>query len=242
MFTGIIQGVARIADINDHDAMRSFVIDFPCGFCQGIEPGASISIDGVCLTVTALHSPDRVGFDVILQSLHVTTLGSYHIGSQVNVERAAREGVEIGGHILSGHIDFSTPLLSVRQIEGNKVLRIAVPENHMRYVFAKGYIAVNGASLTISEVDKQALWFEVWLIPETRRMTVFENKQPGDAVNIEIERATQVMVDTVYDCVDRSLGQLKPLLESLLQEKGLTLDSLLQISPPTPAEKPSQTR
>ena len=97
-------------------------------------------------------------------------------------------------------------------------------------MFAKGYIAIHGASLTVSEVNRAEGWFEVWLIPETRRATVFEDKQVGDALNIEIERSTQVVVDTVREAVHESLGRLRPVLEALLKEKGLSLDDFM----PTP--------
>jgi riboflavin synthase len=115
-------------------------------------------------------------------------------------------------------------------LDHNLVWRVAVPEAFRRYVFAKGYIALHGASLTVSEVNRAEGWFEVWLIPETRRATVFEGKQVGDALNVEIERSTQVMVDTVREAVHESLGRLQPVLEALLKEKGLSLDDF--IAPP----------
>ncbi|MBS0610057.1 MAG: riboflavin synthase, partial [Proteobacteria bacterium] len=102
-----------------------------------------------------------------------------------------------------------------------------VPEAFRRYVFAKGYIAIHGASLTVAEVNRSEGWFEVWLIPETRRATVFEAVAVGDLLNIEIERSTQVVVDTVREAVHESLGHLQPVLEALLKEKGLSLDDYL---------------
>ena len=209
MFTGIVQGVARIVAIEDRQGLRSFTIDFPAGFCADLATGASVSVDGVCLTVTQLLSPTSVTFDV-------------------NVERAAKDGAEIGGHPLSGHIDFSAEIMTVQTSDTNRVLRIGIPEGFRKYVFAKGYIAINGASLTVSEASRAEGWFEVWLIPETRRMTVFENKRAGDRLNIEIERGTQVVVDTVREAVSESLGKLQPLLEALLREKGLTLEDFVQ--------------
>jgi len=226
MFTGIVQAVAVIAAIDDRTGLRSFSIDFPPGFCEGLAIGASVAVDGVCLTVTRIASPVRASFDVMQQSLAVTTLGRYAVGTRVNVERAAREGAEIGGHPLSGHVDCVGELIAVRAQENNLVWRIAVPPSHRRYVFARGYIAVHGASLTIAECDRVAGWFEVWLIPETRRATVFEGKRAGDALNIEIERSTQVMVDTVRDAVAEQLGPLKPLLDQWLAEHGRSLDEL----------------
>jgi riboflavin synthase len=229
MFTGIVQGTATLSSIEDRDGMRTLELTFPEGFCEDLTLGASVSVDGVCLTVTQLLSPTAASFDVILQSLNVTTLGSFGIGAQVNVERAAKDGAEIGGHPLSGHIDFSTEILSVRTSDTNRVLRIAIPEAFRKYVFAKGYIAINGASLTVSEVNRQEGWFEVWLIPETRRMTTFEDKLAGTRVNIEIERSTQVVVDTVREAVQESLGRLQPVLEALLKEKGLSLDDFVSV-------------
>ena len=132
----------------------------------------------------------------------------------------------------SGHVDFKATLSAIRRPENNHVLRIAVPPPWMRYVFAKGYIAVNGASLTVAEANRREGWFEVWLIPETLRMTTFGAKQPGDTLNIEIERATQVFVDTVRDALDERLGPLLPALEALLRERGLGVDELARPLPP----------
>lgn len=226
MFTGIVQGIATVDTLTDRPGLRSFRLRFPPGFAAGLEIGASVSCDGVCLTVTALHGDDAASFDVMQQSLALTTLGGLVEGSAINVERAAKDGAEIGGHPLSGHIDVTGTLLSIRQPDNNHVLRIGLPPRWMRYVFAKGYIAVNGASLTVAEADRQAGWFEVWLIPETLRMTTFGEKAVGGTLNIEIERSTQVFVDTVRDALDERLGPLLPALEALLRERGLSTDEL----------------
>ncbi len=226
MFTGIVQGVASVAAITDRPGLRSFELAMPPGFDSGLEIGASVACDGVCLTVTALPGPGRARFDVMQQSLGLTSLGALAPGSRLNVERAARDGAEIGGHPISGHVDCQGTLVSLRQPENNHVLRIAVPASHMRYVFAKGYIAINGASLTVAEADRRAHWFEVWLIPETLRMTTFGDKREGDALNIEIERSTQVLVDTVRDALDERLGPLLPALEALLAQQGSAIDDL----------------
>jgi riboflavin synthase len=154
MFTGIVQAVATVSELSDRPGLRSFTLAFPSGFCDVLEIGASVSVDGVCLTVTGRMGSDEANFDVMQQSLALTTLGDLVVGGCVNVERAAREGAEIGGHPLSGHVDFQARLESVRRPENNHVMRLAVPAPWMRYVFAKGYIAVNGASLTVSEVEK----------------------------------------------------------------------------------------
>jgi riboflavin synthase len=227
MFTGIVQAVATVSVLVDKPGLRSFTLAFPHGFCDGLEIGASVSVDGVCLTVTERVGDDSANFDVMQQSLALTTLDTLKVGSRINVERAARDGAEIGGHPLSGHVDFQAVLASVRRPENNCVLRIAVPSPWMRYVFAKGYIAINGASLTVSDANKAEGWFEVWLIPETLRMTTFGEKAVGDSLNIEIERGTQVMVDTVRAAVDERLGPLLGPLTELLRERGVDVETLL---------------
>ncbi|MGB2079967.1 MAG: riboflavin synthase, partial [Vibrio sp.] len=110
--------------------------------------------------------------------------------------------------------------------QDNYCIRFGVDKKWRPYIFPKGYIALNGASLTIADVDKKQGWFEVWLIPETRRMTTFELKSEGDLINVEIERGTQVVVDTVRDTLEENLGALMPLFEKLLQEQGVDIHAL----------------
>ena len=231
MFTGIVQGLATVASLTQRPGLTSFTLAFPPGFDQGLAIGASVAVDGVCLTVTRCDTAGQASFDVMQQSLGLTTLAGLREGHRVNVERAARDGAEIGGHPLSGHVDFMATVAEIRHPENNHVLRLEVPSPWMRYVFAKGYIAVNGASLTVAECGKTpggAGWFEVWLIPETLRMTTFGEKQVGDRVNIEIERQTQVFVDTVRTAIDERLGPLMPALEALLRAQGVSVDALAE--------------
>jgi riboflavin synthase len=229
MFTGIVQGIASVTALTARPGLRSFTLGFPPGFADGLAVGASVAVDGVCLTVTALRGEHAADFDVMQQSLSLTTLGLLAPGSRINVERAAKDGAEIGGHPLSGHVDFQARVASIRQPENNHVLRIELPAPWMRYVFAKGYIAVNGASLTVAEAERGAGgagWFEVWLIPETLRATTFADKAVGAALNIEIERSTQVFVDTVRSTLQEQLGPLLPALEVFARERGLMLDAM----------------
>ena len=217
MFTGIVQGVASVAAVQVLPGLRRLQISFPHHFTQGLAVGASVSVNGVCLTVTALHD-DAADFDLMQQTLSLTTLGALSEGGVVNVERAAKEGTEVGGHVLSGHIDFQATVAQIRTPENNRVLRVVVPAPWMRYVFAKGYIAVNGASLTVADAHRDAGdsgWFEVWLIPETLRMTTFGQLREGDALNIEIERQTQVIVDTVRAAVNEQLAPYRAMLDKL---------------------------
>lgn len=234
MFTGIVQGVARVESIDAREGLHTLHLKFPPGFDDELAIGASVSCDGVCLTVTERPAPGVASFDVMAQTLNLTTLGGLKPGSGLNVERAAREGVEIGGHPLSGHVDVSARIAEVRRPDNNHVIRFALPAPWMRYVFAKGYVGVNGCSLTVAEARRErdgSGWFEVWLIPETLRMTTFGDKDVGDAVHIEIERSTQVVVDTVRDALDEKLGPLLPVLEAIARERGIDLTQLALTQP-----------
>lgn len=229
MFTGIVQGVAEVLAIEARAGLHTLTLGLPPGFDTELALGASVACDGVCLSVTERPAVDRACFDVMAQTLKLTTLGDLQAGARLNVERAAKEGAEVGGHPLSGHVDVSGQIAAIRQPENNHVLRIALPSPWMRYVFAKGYVGVNGCSLTVAEAQRErdgSGWFEVWLIPETLRMTTFGTKQVGDALHIEIERSTQVVVDTVRDALDEKLGPLLPLLEALARQQGIELTQI----------------
>ncbi len=239
MFTGIVAGLARVQQVVDLPGRRSFHLSFPPGFGAGLGLGASVAVEGVCLTVTHLHEAagevQGADFDVMQQSLALTTLGQWRAGDELNVERAAKDGAEIGGHPLSGHVDCLGRIIGIQRPQNNHVLRIELPPKFRRYVFAKGYIAVNGCSLTAAEVNRAEGWFEVWLIPETLRLTTFGQRREGDGLNIEIERQTQVFVDTVREAIDERLGPLRPALEQLLRQQGMDLDAM---AAPLPLDKP----
>ncbi len=234
MFTGIVQGTAVVDAIDDVQGLRRLRLAFAdAEALEGAVVGASIAVDGVCLTVTATDGLFAT-FDAMQQTLALTTLGALRVGGRVNVERAARADAEVGGHPLSGHVDAQGHIDALRTPQNNHVLRIAVAAPWMRYLFAKGYVAVNGASLTIAEAERRADgsgWFEVWLIPETLRITTFGECREGDAVNLEIDRATQVVVDTVRDAVTERLGALTPAIERLLAERGLSLEGAALVPP-----------
>ena len=210
MFTGIVQGIATVKALNDRPGLRSVSLSLPPRFTDGLQIGASVSVDGVCLTVTSVGD-GNADFDVVLQSQSLTTLGVLRPGDRVNVERAARDGAEVGGHPLSGHIDFSASLTQIRTPPNNRVWRVNVAAPWMRYLFAKGYVAVNGASLTLAEVHREADgsgWFEVWLIPETLRNTTFGEKKAGAHLNVEIDRYTQVFVDSIREAIHKEFSDL----------------------------------
>ncbi|MFL6549824.1 MAG: riboflavin synthase subunit alpha [Povalibacter sp.] len=223
MFTGIVQGLGRIADIKRVPGLITFTIALPEGAQQELQIGASVAVDGVCLTVTAIQGREAM-FDVMQETLNRTTLGDLQVGHAVNIERSAREGAEIGGHIVSGHVDCVVRVAHVATPENNRVLTFEVPAPWIRYVFTKGFIALNGASLTVASVDRKQSTFSVWLIPETLRMTTFGEKGVGSRVNMEIERSTQITVDTIRDFLEERLGPLLPQLESFAEKLASIAD------------------
>lgn len=205
MFTGIVRGIGTVTAIEKKQGLHTIEIEFPAGAAEGLELGASVAVDGVCLTVCRF-SDTTAAFDVMQQTLQTTTLGALEKGSRINIERAAKADQEIGGHQLSGHVDCTASVVKVERPENNHVLTMRVPEQWRKYLFAKGYIAVNGASLTIASCDRRTGDFTVWLIPETLRLTTFGEKGHDAVLNIEVDRTTQILVDTVYGFLEERLA------------------------------------
>ncbi len=196
MYTGIVQGTIVVDRITDRPGLRTLTVGLPVDLGRDLEIGASVGIDGVCLTVTEIDGR-AVSFDAIAETQEKTTLGTLREGDSVNVERSAKAGDEIGGHEVSGHVDGTVTITDIDSFENNRILTMQAPAAAMAYIFPKGFIALNGCSLTVVDVDRQAATFTVHLIPETLRATTFADKQVGDRLNFEIERKTQVIVDTV---------------------------------------------
>lgn len=196
MFTGIVKGLGTVVSVTDKPGLRTFVVEVPAGYADGLQVGASVAIDGTCLTATAVDG-DRVSFDAMRETLDKTTVGLISEGSRVNVERSYRVGDEVGGHIVSGHVTGMGEIVSVETPENNHVITFRVPVEWMKYVLPKGFVGLDGCSLTVVDADRAAGTFAVWLIPETLRLTTFGHKKPGDKVNVEIDSKTQAIVDTV---------------------------------------------
>jgi riboflavin synthase len=194
MFTGIVQGTAEVLEVIDKARFRTQVVRMPEGLADGLSPGASVAHNGCCLTVVSVDG-DRVRSDLMQETLKVTNLGSLVVGDRVNVERAARFGDEIGGHAMSGHVMCTAEVTRMLESENNRQLWLRMPAELMRYVLTKGYIGVDGISLTIGEVA--GIEFCVNLIPETLARTNIAGRRPGERVNIEIDPQTQAIVDTV---------------------------------------------
>ncbi|MEN0614533.1 riboflavin synthase subunit alpha [Klebsiella indica] len=195
MFTGIVQGTAKVLSIDEKPNFRTHVVELPEHMLSGLETGASVAHNGCCLTVTHIDGA-RVSFDLMKETLRVTNLGAVRAGDSVNVERAAKFSDEIGGHLMSGHIMTTAEVVKILTSENNRQIWFKVQDPAlMKYILYKGYIGVDGISLTVGEVTPTR--FCVHLIPETLQRTTLGAKKLGDRVNIEIDPQTQAVIDTV---------------------------------------------
>ncbi|BFU59929.1 MULTISPECIES: riboflavin synthase subunit alpha [Rodentibacter] len=195
MFTGIVQGIAPIHSITEKAYFRTQVVKLPPEMLKGLEIGASVANNGVCLTVTEIND-DLVSFDLMQETLRITNLGALKAGDFVNIERAMQMGAEIGGHILSGHVYCTATISEIISTENNRQIWFELPNSDvMKYILKKGFVAVDGISLTIGGVRENQ--FCVNLIPETLQRTLMGQRKEGDIVNIEIDPQTQAIVDTV---------------------------------------------
>lgn len=195
MFTGIVQGTGIVVQIiDDMGDFRTHVVELPASLAEGLEPGASVAHNGCCLTITRIDGR-RVSFDLMRETLRLTNLGYLEEGDEVNIERAASYGDEIGGHAMSGHIMCTSEVVNIIDSDNNCQIWLSIPDQYGKYIFEKGYIGIDGISLTIGERDKNN--FCVNLIPETLERTVIGHRVLGSMVNIEIDPQTQAIVDTV---------------------------------------------
>ena len=196
MYTGIVHGAYPLTSVVRKTGLHQLFIDLPPILLEGLSIGASVGLDGVCMTVTEIRGP-LISFDAMQETLTLTTLGGLDVGDLVNVERSAKQGAEIGGHNISGHIDGCAEIIAIDQSENNCTLHFRLPPQLLKYVFKKGFIGINGCSLTVADYQHSEAIFSVCLIPETLRVTNLGQKGVGDWVNIEVDRQTQVIVDTV---------------------------------------------
>lgn len=196
MFTGIIQGLGKVA-ANDNGALSVRVgEDFQDAAWQVAE---SVAVNGVCLTVTGIIATDRMSppspghcppleelsFDLSPETRERTTLGRLEPGVLVNLEHALRVGDSLGGHFVQGHVDVTGTLEAVREMENAHAFTFRSPPGYERYLIDKGSICVDGISLTVA--NRREGVFETWVVPHTRRSTNLQQLSPGDAVNLEFD-------------------------------------------------------
>ena len=194
MFTGIVSGQGIIHKIKNNVDYASIAIKAPAGFSKNLKRGASVAVNGVCLTAKK-GATDLLEFDVITETLEKTNFKLLIKGNKVNLERSMKADTEIGGHLVSGHIHGVGIIKSINDRGQTKDLRIQPPASLMEYLFYKGYVGLNGCSLTIGKVFKSS--FNIHLIPETIKVTNFQKMKKGDLINIEIDQTTINTVETI---------------------------------------------
>ena len=194
MFTGIVSGKGHVQKIVRYEDYISLIIKAPKDFSKNLIKGASVAVNGVCLTVKKSKT-DILEFDVIEETLQKTNLKDISKSSKVNLERSMTAKTEIGGHLVSGHIHGTGEVLKVINRQATKDLQIKIPTSLREYFFYKGYVALDGCSLTIGKVLKTS--FYIHLIPETVSVTTFKDIKKGDLINIEVEQSTINTVETV---------------------------------------------
>jgi riboflavin synthase len=188
MFTGIISNVGEVIEIKPSGERNRLRIAsaYPAG---SIDIGASIANSGACLTVVAVEphgAGSAIAYDVGAETLAVTTLGQWRPGTHVNLERALKVGDELGGHMVSGHVDGIAEIVSRRDFDGMAHLRFRAPKDLAKFIAVKGSVALDGTSLTVNAVEGDT--FEVLLIPHTMKVTTWGERKAGDRVNIEVDQ------------------------------------------------------
>ncbi|MGE8648635.1 MAG: riboflavin synthase subunit alpha [Acinetobacter sp.] len=204
MYTGIVQGLEKVVDICQGNGFITIVVSNDNQFFQDVFIGASVAINGVCLTVTTIDQKlNQIHFDISDVTLALTTLKSLQVGDEVNVERSAKVGAENGGHNLYGHIEGTAIIKNLEHRGETYHIDIQIPDGNIKYFFLKGFIGLNGCSLTVNRVDRANSEISIDLIPETLRLTTWKNAKVGDEVNYEIDQTTRTLVDTLENIHQR---------------------------------------
>ena len=194
MFSGIVSHKSKVLKVESFSDFVRIHISTPKNFNKGLKKGASVSVNGVCLT-SKDNGSKNLKFDVIEETLLKTNLKHILKGDIVNLERSIKTSSEIGGHLMSGHIHFTGEVKKIFDKENTKDMKISISKEYSDYILEKGYIGINGCSLTIGKIFKDQ--FNIHLIPETLKVTNLEKLEEKDLVNIEIDQTTIAIVDTV---------------------------------------------
>lgn len=198
MYTGIVQGLEKVVEIRKGNGFVTIIVSDQQGFFADVFIGASVAVNGVCLTVTTIdREQQQIHFDISNVTLELTTLKSLKVGDEVNIERSAKVGTENGGHNLYGHIEGTAQVTQIERRGETLHIDLQIPAGNIKYFFLKGFIGLNGCSLTVNRVDRVKSEISIDLIPETLRLTTWKSVQVGDEVNYEIDQMTRTLVDTL---------------------------------------------
>ena len=184
MFGGLIAHQGLVVRCDDDSGGRRLVVEARAAVREGVEPKDSIAINGVCLTVTEVKKR-RLAFDVVPETVMRSTLGALRVDELVNLELSLRLGDRIGGHFVYGHVDATAEILERRPEGQGERLIVATPPSLQRYIVEKGYVSLDGVSLTVASTSDGR--FEIALIPETASRTTLGARKPGERVNLEVD-------------------------------------------------------
>ena len=199
MFSGIVQETGKVIEFVKEKDIYNLSIDCSSELLSGLKKGASVSVNGVCLTVKDTN-PEILRFDLVEETIKRTNFQKINAGDNVNLERSLKMGDEIGGHLVSGHIHGTSKVVSIDIRDESWDVEFSVEPFMQDYILHKGYVASNGCSLTVGEVSKES--FMIHLIPETLSITNLFQLQQNSIVNIELDQNTIVIADTVKKYLD----------------------------------------
>ncbi len=184
MFTGLVESIGTVRAITPVGAGARYTIDIP--FAHELALGDSVAVNGCCLTVDCIHEDGGVEFDLLTQTMRVTSLGQLRAGSICNLERAMGSGGRFGGHFVMGHVDATGEVIGIDPIGQDHRVRVRIPQHLTRYTIDKGSITVDGISLTIANKQEGGI-LEFWITPHTWQATNMQAYAPGTIVDIEVD-------------------------------------------------------
>ena len=199
MFSGIVQEAGKVKDFLKREDIYNISIDCSSKITSNLKKGASVSVNGVCLTVKD-ENPEILRFDLVEETIKRTNFQNIKIGDNVNLERSLKMGDEIGGHLVSGHIHGISKVVSIEIRDQSWDVEISIEPFMKEYILHKGYVAINGCSLTVGEVSKES--FLIHLIPETLSVTNLFQLEQDSTVNIELDQNTIIIADTIKKYLD----------------------------------------
>ena len=217
MFTGIIQSIGTVADLQPKGGDIALVVNTGKLDMSDVELGDSIAVNGVCLTAVALTASSFTA-DVSRETLSLTSLGNLSKGSAVNLEKALTLQTRLGGHLVSGHVDGLGEVESRRNDGRSEWFRIKAPDELAKYIAAKGSITIDGVSLTVNRVD--GVYFEINIVPHTLQETIIGGYQSGTRINLEVDIIARYLERLIQGGAMNELTNSSNITESYLAENG----------------------
>ncbi len=201
MFTGIVETTGKVVSLTENKAAWLLKLEVPASIADSMEPGGSIACNGCCLSMVSREG-SVLGFELLEETMRLTSFYGIQNGALVNLERPLSVGAFLGGHFVSGHVDYRSEVLDFERRGKNFYMRVAIPDKFAKYVVYKGSIAIDGISLTVAETYKDSL--SVWLIPHTLDVTNLSDCRRGKHVNLEFDLLAKYLEKMTTGCREKS--------------------------------------